>query len=226
MAPTARYDVAIDWYEEHRSALAEHEGGAPAAVARRGAGSRCLDAGCGTGVALAFLQSLGWTPVGVGESEAALARARDRGGDVALGRPAQPPVPGRELRRRRLHLDAHRRGRLRRRSSRAGTRATAGQPARLSRRTSLFHRASLALRRRRGSADAVRRVQAARPLHGRGRALQPGGSARTGGRRPRAARRFLSAFVAAGLVLEHFEELALGENEYPYMVALRWRRPT
>jgi SAM-dependent methyltransferase len=84
MPDTARYDAAIDWYEEFRPALSEPEEAALRRLLGAGRG-RCLDAGCGTGVALPVLRDLGWTAIGIDESEVALARARERGGDVLSG---------------------------------------------------------------------------------------------------------------------------------------------
>ena len=84
----ARYDAHVDWYEELASTesfveLREH------AVAMLGpATGRCLDLGCGTGLALPLLASAGWDVTGVEVSEAQLARARERGPNV-------------------LHADAH-----------------------------------------------------------------------------------------------------------------------
>jgi SAM-dependent methyltransferase len=78
----ARYDAHVDWYEEFASTpsfveLREH------AVALLGpAGGRCLDLGCGTGLAFPLLDAAGWDVIGVEVSEGQIARARDRGVNV------------------------------------------------------------------------------------------------------------------------------------------------
>ena len=78
----ARYDAHVDWYDEFASTgsfvqLREH------AVALLGpASGRCLDLGCGTGLALPLLEAAGWDVTGVEVSDGQLARARERGGNV------------------------------------------------------------------------------------------------------------------------------------------------
>jgi SAM-dependent methyltransferase len=75
MPGVARYDDVVDWYEEFRPSLNEDE----LEVLRRFLGpgpGRCLDLGCGTGVAIPELARLGWTVVGVDVSEGMLERAR------------------------------------------------------------------------------------------------------------------------------------------------------
>jgi len=78
----ARYDSHVDWYDEFASTesfvqLREH------AVALLGpARGRCLDLGCGTGLALPLLEAAGWDVTGVEVSDGQLARARERGRNV------------------------------------------------------------------------------------------------------------------------------------------------
>jgi SAM-dependent methyltransferase len=81
MPSGARYDAVVDWYKEFRPALNDDE----LDVLRRflGAGrGRCLDMGCGTGVALPELARLGWTAVGVDPSAEMLGRARGHGAEL------------------------------------------------------------------------------------------------------------------------------------------------
>jgi SAM-dependent methyltransferase len=75
MASSARYDSVVDWYEDFRPSLNEDEVDALRRFLGRGAG-RCLDVGCGTGVAIPVLRELGWTVVGVDPSAEMLTRAR------------------------------------------------------------------------------------------------------------------------------------------------------
>jgi SAM-dependent methyltransferase len=78
---TARYDGLAEWYAGFRPALPPHELDALRRLLGAGPG-RCLDIGCGTGVATSFLEELGWTATGVDVSEDLLALARARGLDV------------------------------------------------------------------------------------------------------------------------------------------------
>jgi SAM-dependent methyltransferase len=98
VTPATRYDAHVDWYETFRPSLNEDE----VDVLRRFLGSgpgRCLDLGCGSGVAIPELERLGWTVTGIDLSEEMLGRARCR-------------APHAELRRSRIDLDAHRHRRL------------------------------------------------------------------------------------------------------------------
>jgi SAM-dependent methyltransferase len=78
MPTAARYDRVVDWYDDLRPSLNEDEVDALRRLLGRGHG-RCLDLGCGTGVAIPELMRLGWTVVGVDVSEAMLSRARAHG---------------------------------------------------------------------------------------------------------------------------------------------------
>lgn len=83
MTPATRYDSVVEWYEDFRPSLNDDE----VDVLRRFLGpgeGRCLDLGCGTGVAIPELTRLGWTVVGVDASEAMLSRARTHGTEVHL----------------------------------------------------------------------------------------------------------------------------------------------
>lgn len=81
MAPVARYDRHVAWYEQFRPSLNDDE----VDVLRRFLGpgpGRCLDLGCGTGVAIPELTRLGWTVVGVDVSDAMLSRASTHGSEL------------------------------------------------------------------------------------------------------------------------------------------------
>src|SRR4029450_11724729 len=79
-----RYDGVAEWYEGFRAALKPDELDALQRLLGSGAG-RCLDVGCGTGLATAAVVELGWSAVGVDLSEDMLEVARGRGPDVGPG---------------------------------------------------------------------------------------------------------------------------------------------
>lgn len=81
METGSRYDAHVDWYEEFRPSLNEDEADALRRMLGRGAG-RCVDLGCGTGVAFRELARLGWSVTGVDRSSGMLSRAGARGADV------------------------------------------------------------------------------------------------------------------------------------------------
>ncbi len=81
----ARYDGLADWYDEEIRGL-DITGTALDALARllgSGAG-KCLDLGCGTGIAFPRLRQLGWTVVGIDISADQLRVARERNGDLPV----------------------------------------------------------------------------------------------------------------------------------------------
>ena len=81
---SVRYDGVAEWYEGFRPALKPEELDALQRLLGRGSG-RCLDVGCGTGLATAALVELGWSAVGVDLSEDMLEVARGRGLEVIQG---------------------------------------------------------------------------------------------------------------------------------------------
>jgi SAM-dependent methyltransferase len=83
MAPVARYDAHVEWYEAFRPSLSEPETDVLRRFLGHGSG-RCLDLGCGSGVAIPILEQLGWTVTGVDISEVMLERARSRAPDAEL----------------------------------------------------------------------------------------------------------------------------------------------
>lgn len=91
----ARYDGFATWYDEYLSM--PFYDNVPAHVSRLvGTGSGlCLDVGCGTGVHLPLLESLGWSVVGVDVSADQLRLAHSRSGQVVLGDACDLPfAPG------------------------------------------------------------------------------------------------------------------------------------
>jgi SAM-dependent methyltransferase len=89
----ARYDGHAAWYDDFASTesfvrLREH------VVALLGPGpGRCLDLGCGTGLALPLLAEAGWTMTGVDASAAQLARAEERASGAELLRADAHDLP-------------------------------------------------------------------------------------------------------------------------------------
>jgi SAM-dependent methyltransferase len=89
----ARYDGQTDWYETFAS-------GEPFVVLRaaamrllgRGPG-RCLDVGCGTGLALPLLTELGWTVTAVDPSADQLAVAHERTDDAEVVQATAESLP-------------------------------------------------------------------------------------------------------------------------------------
>ena len=80
----ARYDGVAEWYEGFRPELTPEELEALQRLLGS-AGGRCLDVGCGTGLATAAVAELGWSAVGTDVSEDMLEVARNRGLEVVGG---------------------------------------------------------------------------------------------------------------------------------------------
>jgi SAM-dependent methyltransferase len=77
----ARYNGIAEWYDGWRPELTPDELAALMRLLGTGDG-RCLDVGCGTGVATAVVAELGWSAVGVDVSAELLVVARARGLEV------------------------------------------------------------------------------------------------------------------------------------------------
>jgi SAM-dependent methyltransferase len=86
MSDGPRYDGIAEWYRDFRPSLTSDELAAIRRLLGPGRG-RCLDLGCGTGVATAAVGELGWSAVGVDVSEdlVEIARARRLEAIVAPG---------------------------------------------------------------------------------------------------------------------------------------------
>ena len=90
MPSVARYDGVVEWYENFRPSLSESEIDVFARFLGPGTG-RCLDLGCGTGVAIPALERLGWNVVGVDVSAKMLERARAYGAELVQASGAKLP---------------------------------------------------------------------------------------------------------------------------------------
>ena len=76
-----RYDGVAEWYRVFRPSMPPDELDVLERLLGRGQG-RCLDVGCGTGLATEAVSELGWSAVGVDLSEDMLETARGRGLEV------------------------------------------------------------------------------------------------------------------------------------------------
>jgi SAM-dependent methyltransferase len=79
-----RYDGVAEWYEGFRPELTPDELEALQRLLGRG-GGRCLDVGCGTGLATEAVTELGWSAAGIDLSKDMLETARGRGLEVIQG---------------------------------------------------------------------------------------------------------------------------------------------
>jgi SAM-dependent methyltransferase len=218
----ARYDGVADWYQGFRPSLTPDELNALQRLLGRGLG-RCLDVGCGTGVATTAVAELGWSAVGIDLSEDMLETARGRGLEVVRGSADALPFADDTFDAAVsvwTHIDVD------------DFSAAMNELARVLRPEAPLvyigghpcfvgpHALFLA-----GEGVPVlhpgyrppRRYDGAAP----GVANPEGVRARVGGvHLPLDA--FLAAFLGAGLRIERFEEL--GSRDYPHVVALRARR--
>ena len=225
MPTSARYDAHALWYEQTRPALDDVERTCLIRLLGPGSG-RCLDLGCGTGVAIPTLGHLGWTVVGVDLSASMLARGAHH--DVELVRAAGESLPFADASFDAVvslwtHTDAD------------DFRAMMREVARVLRPLaplvyigahpcfvgphSEFLRAEGTPALHPGYASTRRYVD--------GPAVGPDGLRAKVGATHLPLGAFLHAFLDAGLTLEAFEELGLDEPErlFPYRLALRVRRP-
>lgn len=85
MSDRLRYDGQATWYDEEIHRLDVTNDALTSLTRLLGPGSgKCLDLGCGTGIAISDLTNLGWTVVGVDISEDQLRVAREKTHDVAV----------------------------------------------------------------------------------------------------------------------------------------------
>jgi SAM-dependent methyltransferase len=218
----ARYDGVADWYRGFRPSLTPDELGALQDLLGNGQG-RCLDVGCGTGLATAAVAELGWSVVGIDLSEDMLELARGSGVEVVRGAAEALPFADGSFEAA-VSIWTH--------SDVGDFSAAISEVARILRPEAPFvyigahpcfvgpHSLFLAGK---GVPELHPGYRPARRYDGSapGVANPEGVRARVGGvHLPLAA--FLAAFLEAGFRIERFEEL--GSRDYPHVVALRAQR--
>jgi SAM-dependent methyltransferase len=220
MPQDARYDGVVEWYDDFRPALDEDELDALRRLLGHGRG-RCLDLGCGTGVAIPELERLGWTVAGVDVSEEMLTRARAHGAELHR-------APGDELPFDDASFDAvvaiwiH--------TDVEDFAAILREAARVLHPEAPFvyigaHPCFVGPHSRFIAAEGVPVLHMGYRSTGRydgGPAISPDGLRARVGAAHLPLGLFVQSFPEAGLTIERFEEL--GSREYPYVVALRCRR--
>ena len=215
-----RYDGVAEWYEGFRPALTPEELEALQRLLG-GGGGRCLDVGCGTGLATVAVTELGWSAVGIDLSEDMLEAARGRGLEVIPGSADALPFADESFDAAVsvwTHIDLD------------DFSAAIGEIARVLRSGAplvyigghpcFVGPHSLFL--------AGKGVPELHPGYWRterydeGPAISPQGLRAKVGATHLPLGDFVQSFLAAGFMLERFDELKT--REYPYVVALRCRR--
>ena len=218
----ARYDGIADWYDEFRPSLNSHEQDALERLLGAGPG-RCLDVGCGTGVAVPVLTELGWSVVGVDISEELLRLARARDVDVVLAEGAALPFAAASFDAAVsiwTHTDADDFSAMLREIRRV---LRAGAPFVYLGAHSCF----VGPHSRFVGAEGTPALHPGYRQTGRyseAPGISPEGLRAKVGASHLPLGLFVQAFLDAHLTIERFEELPSGDREYPYMVALRCRR--
>jgi SAM-dependent methyltransferase len=218
----ARYDGIAEWYRGFRPSLPPDELDVLQRLLGRGEG-RCLDVGCGTGLATEAVAELGWSAVGVDLSEDMLATARRRGLEVVHGSATELPFDDETFDAAvssQTHIDIDDFARAMKETARvlqpeAPLVYIGGHPCFLGPH-SVFPAGRGVPELHPGYRQAGRYDESAP-----GVANPDGVRAKVGAvHLPLAA--FLAAFFDAGFRIERFEEL--GSRDYPHVVALRARR--
>jgi SAM-dependent methyltransferase len=220
MAPVTRYDDVVDWYEGFRPSLNDDEADALERFLGRGRG-RCLDLGCGTGVAIPELTRLGWTVVGVDVSEEMLSRARAFGAELHRAPAEALPFDDASFDAAVsiwTHTDVD------------DFAAILREAARVLRRGAPFayigaHPCFVGPHSRFIAAEGVPELHPGYRRTERydgGPAIGPDGLRARVGATHLPLGLFVQSFLDAGFQIQRFEEL--GSREYPYVVALRCRR--
>jgi SAM-dependent methyltransferase len=218
----ARYDGIAEWYDGWRPELTTEEQGALMRLLGTGDG-RCLDVGCGTGVATTVAAELGWSVVGVDVSAELLAVARERELDVVEGSAHELPFEDWSFDAA-ISVWTH--------TDVGDFRDAVAEVARVLRPGAPFvyiggHPCFVGPHSLFVGAEGTpafhpgyrpsRRYDASAPGVGDPEGLR----ARVDSRHLTLAD-FITAFASAGLRIDRFEEL--GDRDYPYLVAVRARR--
>ena len=216
-----RYDEIAAWYDStFRPSLTPAETDALQRLLGPGEG-RCLDLGCGTGVAEPVLSGLGWSVVGVDASEPLLELARVRRVEAIAASLDALPFPDASFDAA-VSIWTH--------TDVGDFESVLREAVRVLRVGAPFlyvggHPCFVGPHSRFVAAEGVPTLLPGYRQVGRydgGPAISPEGLRAKVGANHLPLDRFLQAFLDAGLRLERFEELEHGE--YPYMVALRCRR--
>jgi SAM-dependent methyltransferase len=216
----ARYDGLAAWYEEFRPSLSPDESDALERLLGPGDG-RCLDLGCGTGVAFDPLRQLGWSVIGTDVSEDLLEAARERGMETVHALADSLPFDNGTFDAAVsiwTHTDVD------------DFAAVLDELARVLRAGAPFvyigaHPCFVGPHSRFIEAKDVPVLHHGYRKTGRyddGPAIGPDGLRARVGATHLPLGLFLQAFLDAGFTIEHFEEL--GSREFPYVVALHSRR--
>jgi SAM-dependent methyltransferase len=218
----ARYDGIAEWYDGWRPELTPDELAALMRLLGTGDG-RCLDVGCGTGVATAVVAELGWSAVGLDVSTELVEVARSRGLDIVEGSAQALPFENRTFDAAVsvwTHTDV------------SDFKGALAEVARVLRTGAPFvyiggHPCFVGPHSLFVGATGVptfhpgyrpsRRYDHSAPGVG-----DPAGLRARVESRHLTLGDFVTGFTAAGLRVERFEEL--GDGDYPYLVALRTRR--
>jgi SAM-dependent methyltransferase len=220
----ARYDGSAQWYDTEFQPSPLETPTWDAVRRLLGAGSgRLVDVGCGTGAYAAALAELGWTVTGVDVSEDMLRRARDRGVDVVQADATELPFEDGSFDGA-VSMWTH--------TDIPDLAAMLREVARVVRPGAPFvyvggHPCFVGPHSEYVAAEGVPTLHAGWYRASGAYDDAPGRSgkglrARIGLSFHRPLAELLQAFVDAGFRLERIEEPE--ERDYPYMLALRWRR--
>jgi SAM-dependent methyltransferase len=218
--PTAaHYDGVAEWYGDFRPSLNEEELVALRRFLGPGRG-RCLDLGCGTGVAIPELTRLGWSVVGIDVSEAMLRRARQHCAELHRASAESVPFEDKSFDAAVslwLHTDVDDFPAILREAARV---LRLGAPL-------VYigaHPCFVGPHSRFIAAEGVPELHPGYRCTGRydaGPAINPNGLRARVGATHLPLGLFVQAFIDAGFQVEALEEL--GAREYPYEIALRCR---
>ncbi|MFL5930114.1 MAG: class I SAM-dependent methyltransferase [Gaiellaceae bacterium] len=220
----ARYDGIAEWYD--RDFLSDvHDPGRQSAVRLLGPGpGRLLDVGCGTGAHGSAFTDRGWDLVGIDISADMLGIARERGLEVVQADATELPFDDGAFDAA-VSLWTH--------TDVDDFQRAVGEVARVLGPSAPFvyvggHPSFVGPHARFLFAHGTPELHPGYFREGRYGVEAPGVGSSAGLRAKVGAvhstlATFFTAFLSSGLILEHFEEIALAGQPYPFAVALRWR---